>query len=332
MQQPKNLEEAIFAGGCFWCMVKPFHKYEGVKAVISGYTGGSTENPRYEEVTTGSTGHAEAVLVRYDPQQISYEDLLEIFWRAIDPTDAGGQFNDRGSQYRPAIFYLNENQKAAAFASKEKLEASGRFSKKIEVFIEEASEFYPAEDYHQDYYKKNPLRYEAYHVGSGRAGFIERTWGDEKEHQMSKSVKEDLKKVLSPLEYHVTQENGTERPFDNKYWNHKEPGIYVDVVTGKPLFSSLDKYDSGSGWPSFTKPIDESLLETKIDESHGMARVEVRSVDSNSHLGHVFDDGPGPDGQRFCINSAALRFVPVERLDEEGYGEYRKLFLRTSSN
>lgn len=330
---PEQLSEAIFAGGCFWCMVKPFHKYDGVYSVVSGYSGGEVKNPTYKQISSGKLKHVEAVQVKYDPKEISYSDLLEIYWRAIDPTDSGGQFNDRGPQYQPVIFYFNDEQKYLAEKSRDQLQASGRFKKKIVVEIRKASEFYPAEDYHQDYYKKNPVRYQSYLTGSGRQGFLEKTW-KVKDYKVTsdfssnskKPSKEELKEILDPLEYHVTQEGGTERAFQNKYWDNKEPGIYVDVVTGKPLFSSLDKYDSGSGWPAFTKPIDDTLVETKTDTSHGMIRKEVRSKDSDSHLGHVFDDGPGESGERFCINSAALRFVRVDRLEQDGYGQYKKLF------
>jgi len=334
--RPADLEKAAFAGGCFWCMVKPFHKYEGVYAVVSGYTGGETKDPGYEDVSTGRTGHYEAVQIEYDPKQISYADLLEIFWRAIDPTDAKGQFADQGSQYRPAIFYHNEEQKNEAAASEKKLEQSGRFKKKIVVSILPAKEFYPAEDSHQDYYKKHPQRYEAFREASGRAGFIEKKWGKDlnfkvtdRKHLPSQA---ELKKLLTPLEYEVTQEKGTEPAFHNKYWNNKEPGIYVDVITGKPLFSSLDKYDSGTGWPSFKKPIDQSAVEEKLDTTFGLQRRELISTDSDAHLGHVFKDGPGPQGKRFCINSASLSFIPVRKLKEEGYGQYLKLFEHPSTH
>ncbi|MGN7401026.1 peptide-methionine (S)-S-oxide reductase MsrA [Cytobacillus praedii] len=312
-------EKATFAGGCFWCMVAPFDEQPGIKEVVSGYTGGHTENPTYDEVCSDTTGHFEAVQITFDPTIFPYRKLLELFWQQIDPTDAGGQFNDRGQSYRTAIFYHNEEQKQMAVASKEELAASGRFSKPIVTEILPASPFYHAEEKHQHYYKKNAFHYNLYKEGSGRAPFIRENW---------KKMKSDdqLRKELTEIQYEVTRNNATEPPFRNEFWNHTEEGIYVDIISGEPLFSSKDKYDAGCGWPSFTKSLRKSEIEEKLDTSHGMRRIEVRSKTSDSHLGHVFDDGPGPFYNRYCINSAALRFVPKGKLEEEGYGEYRDLF------
>lgn len=313
-------ELATFAGGCFWCMVQPFEEMPGIIGVVSGYTGGHTENPTYEEVCSETTGHAEAVQITFDPNLFSYEQLLDIFWRQIDPTDVGGQFHDRGASYRTAIFYHNEEQRQKAEASKQALQASGRFSKPIVTEIVEATTFYPAEDWHQGYHKKNPFRYQMYRQGSGRDRFIKEHWNNKKDVHA-------LQKKLTPMQYYVTQEDGTEPPFQNEYWDHEEEGIYVDIVSGEPLFSSLDKYDAGCGWPSFTKPIHQSNVTEHVDMTHGMVRTEVRSLEGDSHLGHVFDDGPREaGGLRYCINSAALRFIPVNQLDDEGYGEYKALF------
>ncbi len=347
-----KMEAAYFAGGCFWCVEADFEKVDGITEVISGFAGGEKENPAYQEVSAGRTGHTESVKVIYDPAKISYSELLQVFWTHIDPTDKNGQFVDRGRQYRSAIFYSNEAEHRLAEASKKLLENSGVFKKPIVTEIVPLTKFYEAEKYHQDFYKNHADRYRSYRSGSGRDQFLAKTWKARtfdlsknlKESQMeatsktvsnrqySKPDDKELRERLTPIQYKVTQKEGTEPPFKNEYWNNKKEGIYVDVVTGEPLFSSLDKYDSGTGWPSFTKPLERTNIVEREDRSLFASRTEVRSKHGGSHLGHVFPDGPRPTGLRYCMNSAALRFIPKEDLAKEGYGEYARLFEKAETH
>jgi peptide methionine sulfoxide reductase msrA/msrB len=315
-----NLDTAVFAGGCFWCMEPPFEHLEGVRDVIAGYMGGTKPAPTYNEVSTGKTGYREVVLVIFENDKITYDSLLEVFWRNIDPTDNGGQFADRGQQYKTAIFCTSEQQRQQAQASKDALNKSGKFDNPVATEILDAMKFFPAEREHQNFYATNEAYYKRYKKGSGREDFINLNWGT------NVDSRSELRNKLTGLQYHVTQECGTEPPYHNEFYNNRREGIYVDVVSGEPLFWSGDKYDSGSGWPSFTKPVDPGNIIEIEDRSHGMMRTEVRSKVASSHLGHVFNDGPSPGGLRYCINSAALRFIPREDLEKEGYGKYLELF------
>lgn len=334
-----SLEVATLAGGCFWCMEAPFEKISGIKGVFSGYAGGNAENAEYKKVSSGKTGHREAIQVFFDPQKISYEKILDIFSHQINPTDASGQFADRGFQYTTAIFFHSEEQKKSAQKLIVSLENSGKFSEKIVVPILPFSTFFPAEDYHQDYAQKHYDSYFRYKKASGRYDYIHENWGNElksdKKLEISDHSQEKFmnkKQNLTDLQFQVTQKNGTERPFDNEYWDNKRDGIYTDIVSGEVLFSSQDKFKSGTGWPSFTTFLGEGSgnIVEKRDTSLFADRVEVRSKNADSHLGHVFTDGPqDKGGLRYCINSAAMNFIPAEDLQtfENGrYAKYSELF------
>ena len=308
----KNKGEIYLAGGCFWGVEGYFSKIDGIADTTVGYANGNGSETSYEKIK--STDHAETVHIVYDKDKISLEEILQHYFRIIEPTSVNKQGNDAGRQYRTGVYFVDEKDKSVI----EKFIDDQRpnFDKPITVEVEKLKNFVVAEEYHQDYLKKHPNGY--CHIDLGLADKpLER-----KDGKYKKPSKEELKNKLSDLEYNVTQNAATERPFSSKYDKFDEKGIYVDIVTGEPLFSSRDKFDAGCGWPSFTKPIDENINYLK-DDSHGLKRVEVKSKGGDSHLGHVFDDGPkDKGGKRYCINGAALRFIPLEDMEKEGYGKY----------
>lgn len=320
----ENLREIYFAGGCFWGVEEYFSRIPGVYDVVSGYANGKTENPSYEEVCHNGTGHAETVHIWYDPDIVSLKTLTEQLFKIINPTSERRQGNDVGNQYRTGVYYIDESEleilQEVFDAEQEK------YTLEIKTELIPLENFYPAEEYHQDYLQKNPNGYCHVDFSSLDEIELETQAGLVDPKDYTKPSDEEIKKMLTPEQYAVTQKADTEQAFANEYFDNHEAGLYVDVVTGEPLFSSRDKYDSGCGWPSFTKPIDPAVVVEYEDYSYGLTRTEVRSRVGDSHLGHVFEDGPADKGGlRYCINSLSLRFIPYDEMEQEGYGEYMPL-------
>lgn len=310
----KTTDTIYLAGGCFWGVEAYFSSLQGVVKTVAGYANGKSTNPTYEQVSKGDTNFVETVMVEYNPKEISLLDILSHYFEIVDLTTLNRQAHDIGTQYRSGIYYVNEHDKE--IIKEEIKKEQKKYKKPIVTEVQKLQNFYEAEEYHQKYLDKNPGGYCHINLSKIKNG--------EKYKKPSKVV---LRQKLSDIQYRVTQENATERPFSSEYDKKKDEGIYVDVVTGEPLFSSKDKYDAGCGWPSFTKPIDKTMVKEKLDESMFMDRTEVRSSIADSHLGHVFEDGPkDKGGHRYCINGAALKFIPKKDLEKEGYGEFLHLF------
>jgi peptide methionine sulfoxide reductase msrA/msrB len=327
--QPARPESAVFGGG-YRSLQATFDRVYGVLSTEAVYAGGKARKPA--ATTPADNGHVLAVLVNYDPSRIAYSQLFETWLRSIDPTDAEGQFSDRGPLYRPVAFTTTEAQAKAAAASLAELGKSGPFAgKHIAVAVQPATALFPAETAEQDWALHNPQAAAAAEERSGRLAFLEKTWGRSSDPGLPPSVSsyrkpplEELRKKLNAMQFEVTQQEGTEPPFANEYYNNERAGIYVDIVSGEPLFASTDKFDSGTGWPSFDRPLVPSNIVLKTDSTFGMVRIEVKSRYAGSHLGHLFDDGPAPTGLRYCMDSASLRFIPKEDMAKAGYGQFLK--------
>ena len=316
MEKNDKIGEIYLAGGCFWGVEEYFSRIPGVIDTVSGYANGNFANPTYEDLCYRNSGHAETVYITYDKSKVDLATLLKYYFRIIDPTSLNKQGNDSGTQYRTGIYYIDEESRKIA---NEELEKEQRnYNEKIVVELLPLERFDRAEEYHQDYLKKNPGGYCHVNMALAKDAIVDET-------KYTKPSDEELKKNLTYIQYQVTQKNGTEFAFENEYYDNHEKGIYVDITTGEPLFTSNDKFDSGCGWPSFTKSIAPEVVKYRRDNSYNMDRIEVRSRVGNAHLGHVFDDGPrDKGGLRYCINSAAVKFIPLDEMEEKGYGDFIK--------
>jgi len=318
--EPKSakLEQATLGSGCFWCTEAVFDELRGVHSAVSGYSGGKKENPTYQEISTGFTGHAEVIQMEFDPQQISFSELLEVFWQTHDPTTLNRQGADSGTQYRSVVFYHTDEQRERAEQYKEKLDQSGAFSNPIVTEVSPFTKFYAAEDYHQQYFERNGAQPYCRAVIQPKLDKFRKAFADKLGETASTAgnlsaatdwSKVDWKAKLTPEQYHVAREEGTEPPFENAYWDNKKTGVYHCVCCGLPLFDSSAKYKSGTGWPSFFQPADKKNVAEIEDRKLLSVRTEIRCSRCEAHLGHLFTDGPQPTGLRYCMNSAAMNFV-----------------------
>ena len=320
-----DIKTIYLAGGCFWGTEHFMKMIHGVVDAEVGYANSIIPDPTYREVCSGKTGAAETVQVDYNPTEVSLPFLLNLYYQTIDPTSLNRQGNDRGTQYRTGIYYTDPSE--LPVIEKSLAELQKHYSRPLAIEVMPLKNFYPAEDYHQDYLDNNPGGY--CHISPGlfrMAREARDTTLLNKENSMTRKYEKpsdaELRERLTPLQYEVTQHSATERPYSNEYDKEFRPGIYVDIVTGEPLFLSTDKFESGCGWPAFSKPISPDVIKGYRDTSHGMDRIEVRSSSGDSHLGHVFNDGPRETGGlRYCINSASLKFIPLADMQKEGYGD-----------